>query len=120
MKKPQPIPGQLVPLFSVPVTRIAELRLQRALQKICKRVVVPLSFNEGFHSFRHRIATAQEVVPFVLKFSTCYNAWLYDHSMNDHTIYFVQTKGGLNGDRFDNSEWNRGNSFRDNEDRHRD
>jgi len=55
---PQPIPTELVPLFSVPLSPMTGQRIQRQLKWLCKKAKVPIRPRTGIHSIRRSVATA--------------------------------------------------------------
>lgn len=58
IKKKQPIPPSLVPLFSVPITPITAPTLHNRLKKVLTKAEIPWQYGMGFHSFRRNVVTA--------------------------------------------------------------
>lgn len=56
-RRKQPIPPTLVPLLSVPISKMHGHTIQRHLQQICRRAGVMLPYGGGFHCLRRRVAT---------------------------------------------------------------
>ena len=57
VKKKQPIPPSLVPLFSVPIEPVTPPTLHNRLKKILTRAEIPWRHGMGFHSFRRNVVT---------------------------------------------------------------
>jgi integrase len=55
---PQPIPKELIPLFSIPLKPKKAYRIQRDLKRICRKASVPLPHWAGIHSIRRSVVTA--------------------------------------------------------------
>jgi integrase len=55
---PQPIPSELVPLFSVPLEPMKAQTIQVNLKRLCKKAGVPILPRTGIHSIRRSVATA--------------------------------------------------------------
>jgi integrase len=57
VKKKQPIPPSLVPLFSVPIEPVQPPTLHYRLRKALERAEIPWRHGMGFHSFRRNVVT---------------------------------------------------------------
>ncbi|MGB5925037.1 MAG: hypothetical protein WBH01_02960 [Dehalococcoidia bacterium] len=55
---PQPIPSELLPLFSIPLQPMKSQRIQERLRRLCKRAGVPIRPRTSIHSIRRSVATA--------------------------------------------------------------
>ena len=54
---PQPIPVELVPLFSVPLKPTKAQTIQAQLRRLCKRAGVATPYRTGIHSIRRSVIT---------------------------------------------------------------
>ena len=54
---PQPIPVELVPLFSIPLKPMKAQTIQCQLKRLCKKAGVPTPHRTGIHSIRRSVAT---------------------------------------------------------------
>lgn len=54
---PQPIPTELVPLFSIPLETTKSYLANRQLKRLCKRAGVPIQYRMGHHSIRRAVVT---------------------------------------------------------------
>jgi len=54
---PQPIPKELVPLFSIPLEPEKGYRIQRDLKRICRKATVPIPYWAGIHCIRRAVVT---------------------------------------------------------------
>ena len=52
---PQPIPKELVPLFSIPLHPVKNYQVQRELKRICRKAGVPWRKRAGIHSIRRSV-----------------------------------------------------------------
>ena len=57
IRKKQPIPPSLIPLFQVPITAIAPPTLHTRLKKAFEKAQIPWQRGMGFHSFRRNVVT---------------------------------------------------------------
>lgn len=55
---PQPIPTELVPLFSIPLKPTKSYLIQRHLKRLCRKAGVPTPHRTGIHSIRRSVITA--------------------------------------------------------------
>ena len=55
---PQPIPVELIPLFSIPLTPTKSYLIQRHLKRLCKKAGVPMPHRTGIHSIRRSVVTS--------------------------------------------------------------
>jgi len=54
---PQPIPTELIPLFSIPLKPMKDQTLQAQLKRLCKKAGVATPPRTGFHSIRRSVVT---------------------------------------------------------------
>ena len=57
MRVPQPIPTELLPLFSIPLKPMKDSAIQRQLKRLCKKAGVDILPRTGIHSIRRSVAT---------------------------------------------------------------
>lgn len=57
VRREQPIPESLVPLFAVDIKPMKEWKLQYILQSMCKKAGVELPPGAGWHALRRRVVT---------------------------------------------------------------
>jgi integrase len=57
-RAPQPIPKQLIPLFSLPLTPKKTYLIQRDLKRICRKASVVMQNRGGLHCIRRSVVTA--------------------------------------------------------------
>jgi len=57
VRKKQPIPQSLVPLFQVPISPIRAPTLHNKLKKVLRKAEIPWQYGMGFHSFRRNVVT---------------------------------------------------------------
>lgn len=57
-RAPQPIPKELLPLFSVPLRPRKSYLILRDLRRICRKAKVPMPARTGIHSIRRSVVTA--------------------------------------------------------------
>ena len=57
IRKKQPIPQSLLPLFSVPIEPITSPTLHNRLKRVVEKAEVPWELGSGFHSFRRNVVT---------------------------------------------------------------
>lgn len=57
MRVPQPIPTELIPLFSVPLKPMKAQTIQSQLKRLCRKSGVATPHRTGIHSIRRSVAT---------------------------------------------------------------
>lgn len=57
MRVPQPIPKELVPLFSIPLKPMKDQTIQMQLKRLCRKAGVATPHRTGIHSIRRSVAT---------------------------------------------------------------
>jgi len=57
-RKPQPIPEELAPLFSIPFNQRKQYQLQADLKRIAKKATVPMPQRSGVHAIRRAVVSA--------------------------------------------------------------
>ena len=57
MRVPQPIPVELIPLFSIPLKPMKDQTIQAQLKRLCKKAGVATPYHTGIHSIRRSVAT---------------------------------------------------------------
>ena len=57
LRKRQPIPVSLAPIFAVPIQPMKEWKLQYILKSVCHKAQVHLPFRAGWHALRRRVVT---------------------------------------------------------------
>jgi len=57
LKKRQPIPKPLLPIFAIDIQPMKEWKLQYILKSMCKKAEIELPEKAGWHSLRRRVVT---------------------------------------------------------------
>jgi len=57
MRVPQPIPTELIPLFSIPLQPMKNQTIQAQLKRLCRKAGVATPHRTGIHSIRRSVAT---------------------------------------------------------------